>query len=252
MENNTAEKEQSAAQQILDPQTAPLLPSENQPQAAPREPLGDVQSTISDIKIFIEKLKADLPEVFTSSKQEGNEETESKTPAAGKVLYRGDMLDCIIKLTPENKKNSVNMEDNTVTVSITDAGQNVPAVVEEWLRAKAQETLPSEIARWAQKMGVQFNNIVIKDQKTRWASCSDKKNLNFSYRIIKMPLVVADYLIVHELAHLIFFNHGQDYWQTVEQYIPAFKEHRKWLSANRYALMADCNLKYTPQEDKNA
>ncbi len=65
-----------------------------------------------------------------------------------------------------------------------------------------------------------FARINIKNQKTRWGSCSKTKNLNFSYRILFLPEHLQDYLIVHELCHLSVFNHGPDFWSLVKEQIP--------------------------------
>jgi len=201
----------------------------------------DIETTISDVKLFIEKLKSDLPEVFTSK--------DSSAPAqaqSGKVLYMGELLEAQTVLDASAEKSNVSLQDGTLVFTVKSAEENISAMAEDWLHEQAKQILPAKIAEWAQKIGVQFNNIVIKDQKTMWASCSQKHNLNFSYRIIKMPKIVIDYLIVHELSHLIHFNHGEDYWATVAIYSPEYKEHRKWLNNNRYAVMADTELKYIP------
>lgn len=200
----------------------------------------DIETTISDVKLFIEKLKSDLPEVFAS-----REAAACAAEQSGKVLYMGDLLETKIVLNPSAQKSSVNLEDGVLVLTVNNAGENLSALAEGWLHDQAKQFLPVKVKEWAQKIGVEFNNIVIKDQKTMWASCSQKHNLNFSYRIIKMPKIIIDYLIVHELAHLIHFNHGSDYWSTVAAYSPDYKEHRKWLNNNRYAVMADADLKYT-------
>ena len=80
----------------------------------------------------------------------------------------------------------------------------------------------------------EYNNFVIRDQKTRWGSCSGKKNLNFSYRIIFLPPELADYLIVHELCHLKEMNHSSRFWALVEKTIPNYK-------ATRMKLRCDGN-----------
>ena len=59
--------------------------------------------------------------------------------------------------------------------------------------------------------------------------CSSRKNLNFNYKLAYMPQEIMDYVVVHELAHLQHMNHSQEFWQLVEQYIPDYKERRKWL-----------------------
>jgi len=211
----------------------------------------DIESTISDIKLFIEKLKSDLPEVFSKDTEDPElpkEQETQKTPS-GKVLYEGRLLPCKIVLDTQIKEPGFVLQDDILTITINNPSEDLPALAEVWARKQAQEILPQKVAAWAQKMGVEYNNIVIKDQKTLWASCSQKKNLNFSYRLIKMPLSIIDYLIVHELAHLIHFDHSPEFWACVEGYIPNYKEARKWLNTNRYAVMAPCDIKYIPEEN---
>jgi predicted metal-dependent hydrolase len=74
-----------------------------------------------------------------------------------------------------------------------------------------------------------YNRVAIRDQKSRWGSCSAKRNLNFSYRIVFLPPELADYLIVHELCHLGEMNHSVRFWKLVEKTIPNYKLLRKEL-----------------------
>jgi len=68
---------------------------------------------------------------------------------------------------------------------------------------------------WAEKMGVKYNRIAIKSMKTKWGSCSSKKNLNFNYKILFLSEKDRDYLIVHELSHLVHMNHSSRFWDLV-------------------------------------
>jgi len=77
--------------------------------------------------------------------------------------------------------------------------------------------------------GFKFNNISIKNQKTRWGSCSRKGNLNFNYKIVLIPKEYADYVIVHELCHLKEFNHSNSFWSLVIKTIPNYLEIRRKL-----------------------
>lgn len=74
-----------------------------------------------------------------------------------------------------------------------------------------------------------FNKIAIRDQQTRWGSCSSNRNLNFNYRIIFLPDELVDYLIVHELCHLEEMNHSKNFWNLVSQAIPDYKDRSKKL-----------------------
>ena len=74
-----------------------------------------------------------------------------------------------------------------------------------------------------------FNRICIRNQRTRWGSCSSKRNLNFNYRVIHLPYELAKYIVVHELCHLKHMNHSKEFWNLVATIIPAHKEFRKKL-----------------------
>lgn len=75
-----------------------------------------------------------------------------------------------------------------------------------------------------------FNRITIKNTRSRWGSCSSKKNLSFTYKIIFLPEELQQYLVIHELCHLKHFNHSKDYWNLVETYLPNYKSLDKALS----------------------
>ncbi len=201
--------------------------------------MSDTQTVISDVKLFIERLKKELPEVFGGPAE--NAETE-----AGKILYEGKLYPARVHLTPDQEE-GVDFDGAAFDVYLQTEPADPNALADQWLRAKANEVLRAKTAEWAQKMGVEFNNITIKNQQTLWASCSAKKNINYTYHIIKMPTAIRDYLIVHELAHLVHMNHGAEYWQLVAQYCPDYKTHRRWLNDNRGAVFAALDLKYTPQ-----
>jgi predicted metal-dependent hydrolase len=78
---------------------------------------------------------------------------------------------------------------------------------------------------------VSLRRIFIKNLKSRWGSCSEKGNLNFNYKILFLPLAVADYVVVHELCHLREFNHSLKFWSLVAETIPNHKEMRRQLRA---------------------
>lgn len=212
--------------------------------------MADTQTVISDVKLFLERLKKDLPEVFgpQHAKDEKTGEPQAQVPHDNKVLYNGDLFPVQMYVTPDQEP-GVAFDGKIFHVYLQTVQDNPAALVTDWLREKAKETLTAKTAEWAQKMGVEFNQIFIKDQRTLWASCSGKKNLNFSYRIVKMPQAVQDYLMIHELSHLTYMNHGAEYWALVAQFCPDYKLHRRWLNENKDAIFADVELTYQPPKE---
>ena len=101
------------------------------------------------------------------------------------------------------------------------------------LRKQAKILVIDRLNHFNQFYNFQFNKVFIKNTKTRWGSCSSKKNLNFNYRILMLPIHLQDYLIVHELCHLQEMNHGPKFWDLVAEQIPDYKKSAQELRAIR-------------------
>lgn len=93
-------------------------------------------------------------------------------------------------------------------------------------KIKAHEFVCARIDHYNKFYKQRIEKITIRNQKSRWGSCSGKKNLNFNYKIIFLPIEIADYVIVHEICHLIEMNHSPKFWQQVALQIPNYKKLR--------------------------
>lgn len=100
------------------------------------------------------------------------------------------------------------------------------------LGKKAAEYFPERVKYYAEMIHVSYGRITIRNQKTRWGSCSSKGNLNFNCLLMLCPPQVRDYVIVHELCHRLEMNHSAAFWKLVEGVMPDYKLHRKWLKEN--------------------
>lgn len=99
----------------------------------------------------------------------------------------------------------------------------------------ARQVIPERVAYYAPLVGVTYGTIAIRNQKTRWGSCSSKGNLNFNCRLMNMPKEVVDYVVVHELCHRKEMNHSAKFWAEVERVLPEYREVREYLKQyNKY------------------
>lgn len=95
-----------------------------------------------------------------------------------------------------------------------------------WYLEKARAVLVERTAHFAQLMGVQPKKVIVKHQKKRWGSCSVDNVIRYNWKIIKAPLHLLDYLVVHELAHIREKNHGPRFWDLVHRFVPDAKQRR--------------------------
>ncbi len=112
-------------------------------------------------------------------------------------------------------------------------------VLRDWYIAKAKEKILPRVRRQAKELGVEFGATKIVDPRYRWGSCTVKDNVNFNWRLIKAPMLVIDYVIAHELTHLIESNHTPRFWSIVRSQTATMEKAKNWLKENGQILEAD-------------
>lgn len=105
-------------------------------------------------------------------------------------------------------------------------------LLQEWYMQRAIEKLVPKVEHYARAMGVGYNKILVSNLKYSWATCTLKKNLNFNWRIIRAPMAVIEYVIIHELAHLLELNHSERFWNVVAIQLPDYDRAKEWLREN--------------------
>ena len=127
------------------------------------------------------------------------------------------------------EKNLAKMEEREKAIS------EVQPFTQEEINAhaeKAKQIIPERVRYYAPKIGVTYNRITIRCQRTRWGSCSSKGNLNFNCLLALFPLEVIDSVVVHELCHRKHMNHSPQFYAEIEKVFPEYKKWHKWLSDN--------------------
>jgi predicted metal-dependent hydrolase len=97
----------------------------------------------------------------------------------------------------------------------------------------AKEIITDRVEIYAEQMGLRFKAIRISSAKTRWGSCSGVNSLSFTWRLMRTPLEVIDYVVIHELAHIKIKNHSKYFWSYVKQILPNYQDYKKQLKAYR-------------------
>jgi predicted metal-dependent hydrolase len=108
--------------------------------------------------------------------------------------------------------------------------------LKSWYKIKFKEIAIPRLNYFSDKYNLKINQVRFKNQKTLWGSCSSKNNINLNYLLVMAPMIVIDYVIIHELVHTVHKNHSANFWNAVEAIMPDYKKAKKWLNKNGYKL----------------
>jgi predicted metal-dependent hydrolase len=110
------------------------------------------------------------------------------------------------------------------------------AAVERWYRREARRQVEPRLERATGAAGTRYSGLVIRDQRTRWASCSASGRMSFNWRLLLAPARILDYVVWHEVCHLEVMDHSRRFWSLLESRWPGYEEDRAWLRENGPAL----------------
>ena len=145
--------------------------------------------------------------------------------------------DWIVKHSAENKQRyekQVQLKKDRPTLSDAQRKRYIET---------ARSIFTQKAAYYARLIGVTYGRISIREQKTRWGSCSSRGTLSFNYRLIYGPAGPLDYVVVHELCHLTHMNHSKDFWNMVERIMPDYRIYKQWLREHGQELTLTTHLK---------
>ena len=107
--------------------------------------------------------------------------------------------------------------------------EQIKPLLEDWYQSHAEVLLKEKIKRFTKAIGVTPKSVSVKNYKSSWGSCSNRGEISFNWRIILAPHRIIDYVVIHELCHLLEHNHSSRYWKLVEQHVPDWRDCRDWL-----------------------
>jgi predicted metal-dependent hydrolase len=114
---------------------------------------------------------------------------------------------------------------------------NPHEALERWYRAQARNEIAPRLQAATQALGRPHTTLAIRNQRTRWGSCSSTGAMSFNWRLMLAPEPVLDYVVWHEACHLVVMDHSRRFWALVERHVPDYREHRSWLRRNGAALV---------------
>ena len=117
--------------------------------------------------------------------------------------------------------------------------QDIHQAAVNFYKTLARVELHNRVVELTEKMPIKVSRITIRDQKTRWGSCSSKGNISLNWRMMKMPPEIRDYILIHELCHRIHMNHSKKFWNLVRAWYPDVDQATAWIKKNEAMLFAD-------------
>ncbi len=153
----------------------------------------------------------------------------------GKVPFRG--REHLVVHVP-GRRGTVWREEvaGTARLCVAGAEEHMARRLREWMTRQARAALLKACRQYAAAMGARFARLSVRDQTSRWGSCSSRGTLSFSWRLIMAPDFVLDYIAAHEVAHLREMNHSPRFWRLVAQHCPHWREAEQWLNDHGRSL----------------
>jgi len=176
------------------------------------------------IAAFVQSKKLWIYEKLKSAQKYPSEIPAKEFVSGETVLYLGKKYRLEIV---NSDKEEIRFAGKFVVAAVS--SKRASEVFKAWYKKQAAEKILPRVKRHAQNMGVKYNRVFISELKYRWGSATTKDNLNFNWKLIKAPMFVIDYVIVHELAHFLEHNHTAKFWNIVEAQVPKYLKAKQWL-----------------------
>ncbi len=185
----------------------------------------------SHLRDVDEVVRARMDEILRMQDEVDRAWTESKSRNALKdgrlIWFEGRQY----ALKIGRGQTDVRFGDDDVFVWVDDPQdeESVREALRSYMSARALARIRERLTFFGPRIGGTYGRVTIREQKTRWGSCSSKRNLNFNWKLIMAPPAALDYVVIHELCHLHEFNHSDRFWKLVAAQMPEYESWKKWL-----------------------
>ena len=153
-------------------------------------------------------------------------------PLGAEIYFRGEC----VRLEPAANGEPGSVRFGSEVLRVVDTPDDLRPVIERHLRKLAARELPARVFELAAQHNLPVRRVTVRNQRSRWGSCSRRGTISLNWRLVQTPIFVRDYLILHELAHLKEMNHSRRFWGEVERLCPAFREAERWLKQHSSLL----------------
>lgn len=148
-------------------------------------------------------------------------------------MYLGRNYSLEIKLNPNRKRAKIELGGGKIVISTNNKDPKTLAKsLKRWYRREAKEKIEKRVSYYKDKFEKKPTQVKIRDQRKRWGSCTNGGTIIFNYRAIMAPSNVLDYIVVHEMVHLKYPHHTQEFWRLVGQIVPNYEDRKEWLKKN--------------------
>ncbi len=147
----------------------------------------------------------------------------------GEIFYLGKKYKIQLK---KGMKNDIVINNFYLEITYKRKNIKLKKTLDDWYKRKCIILLEEKLLFFSQKMKVEYQSFIVRSYKRRLGSCDNRKRLSFNWKLILMPKEIIDYVIIHELCHILHFNHSRLFWKEVLLYCPEYKKHKKWITEN--------------------
>jgi predicted metal-dependent hydrolase len=197
-----------------------------------RFPLRDVEPFVEEKRRWIERTLARMRE----------SEAEFPPPVVhdgGMLPYLGEQLELRVRADHRRTRASVVRRAGVLDVRLPLRDTlELPLVeaLEVWMRRRARVEIAQRLDRAVGRAGRSYRRLQIRNQSTRWASCSSTGTMSFNWRLLLAPAEIVDYVVEHEVAHIDVHDHSAAFWSLLESRCPDWREHERWLRRHGHAM----------------